>query len=95
MMYVLQEKIYDEFVEKTVSATSKRKVGDPFTDVDQGPQQNKRQFDKVLTYLESGKKDAKLLHGGNRIGDKGYFVESTIFSEVEDDMEIARDEISR
>eukprot|EP00484_Ammonia_sp_Unknown_P001432 CAMPEP_0197021440 /NCGR_PEP_ID=MMETSP1384-20130603/2320_1 /TAXON_ID=29189 /ORGANISM="Ammonia sp." /LENGTH=517 /DNA_ID=CAMNT_0042449267 /DNA_START=32 /DNA_END=1585 /DNA_ORIENTATION=+ len=88
------EKVYDEFVEKTLAATSKRKVGDPFGDVDQGPQQNRRQFDKVLDYLNKGKQGgAKVLHGGNRIGDKGYFVESTVFGDVKDDMEIAKDEI--
>ena len=86
--------MYDEFVEKTVAATQKRKVGDPFTEVDQGPQQNKRQFDKIMDYLEKGKKaGAKVLNGGNRIGDKGYYVESTIFGDVDDNMEIAKDEI--
>ena len=90
----MQEKVYDEFVEKTITETKKRKIGDPFTDVDQGPQQNKRQFDKILGYLDKGKEaGAKVLNGGNRIGDKGYFVESTIFGDVNDNMEIATDEI--
>jgi len=90
----VHEKVYDEFVEKTIAETKKRKIGDPFTDVDQGPQQNKRQFDKILGYLDKGKEaGAKVLNGGNRIGDKGYFVESTIFGDVDDNMEIATDEI--
>eukprot|EP00483_Globobulimina_turgida_P000357 UN00357 len=88
------EKVYDEFVEKTITETQKRKIGDPFTEVDQGPQQNRRQFEKVLSYLDQGKKDgAKLLNGGNQIGDEGYYVESTIFGDVQDDMSIAKDEI--
>eukprot|EP01084_Bolivina_argentea_P046027 84741_1 len=87
------ESVYDEFVEKTLSETQKRRIGDPFTDVDQGPQQNRRQFEKVLSYLDQGKKDAKLIAGGNRIGDKGYYVESTIFGDVKDDYSIAKDEI--
>ena len=88
------ERVYDEFVEKTVAATKKRKVGDPFTEVDQGPQQNKRQFEKVLSYLDKGKQEgATVLNGGNRIGDSGYYVESTIFGDVKDDMAIATDEI--
>merc|ERR1712157_475800 len=50
--------------------------------------------EKVLGYLEKGKKDgAKVLNGGNQIGDEGYYVESTIFGDVKDDMSIATDEI--
>merc|ERR1712083_1009826 len=90
----VHEAVYDEYVEKTVAETKKRKVGDPFTEVDQGPQQNKRQFGKVLEYLERGRKEgATLLHGGSQIGTDGYFVESTIFGDVEDHMDIAKDEI--
>ena len=66
-----------------MTETKKRKVGDPFTEVDQGPQQNKRQFEKVLSYLDKGKKEgATVLNGGNQIGDSGYYVESTIFGDV-------------
>merc|ERR1719295_783979 len=90
----VHEDVYDEFVEKTVSETKKRKVGDPFTEVDQGPQQNKRQFGKILDYLKKGQAEgATLLMGGNQIGTDGYFVESTIFGDVQDDMAIAQDEI--
>eukprot|EP01084_Bolivina_argentea_P051267 94311_1 len=88
------EKVYDEFVEKTVAETKKRKVGDGFTDVDQGPQQNRRQFEKVMSYVNQGKDaGAKVLTGGERIGDKGYYVQSTVFGDVKDDMSIATDEI--
>jgi aldehyde dehydrogenase (NAD+) len=51
-------------------------------------------MDKILGYVESGKKEgAKLLTGGNRHGKKGYFVEPTVFADVKDDMKIAREEI--
>merc|ERR1712013_261707 len=91
---MVQEKVYDEFVEKTVAETKKRTVGDPFGEVDQGPQQNARQLEKVLGYLEKGQSEgATLLHGGKRIGEDGYFVESTIFGDVTDEMAIATDEI--
>jgi len=47
-----------------------------------------------LNYIDSGKKDgAKLEYGGNRVGDKGYFIQPTIFSNVKDDMQIAREEV--
>jgi acyl-CoA reductase-like NAD-dependent aldehyde dehydrogenase len=47
-----------------------------------------------LDYIQSGKEDgAKLECGGERIGDKGYFIQPTIFSNVEDHMQIAREEV--
>ena len=53
------------------------------------------QFDKIMDLIESGKKEgAKLEIGGGRHGDKGYFVESTVFSNVTDDMRIAKEEVN-
>jgi aldehyde dehydrogenase (NAD+) len=90
----VHEKVYDQFMEKTVKATKSRKVGDPFTEVDQGPQQNEQQFKKVLELIESGKKSgADLVTGGGRIGNTGYYVQPTIFGNVNDNARIAREEI--
>lgn len=45
---------------------------------------DKKQFDKILSYIENGKREgANLLCGGNRHGEKGYFIQPTIFTEVE------------
>ena len=56
---------------------------------------NQQQVDKIMELIESGKKQgAKLECGGKRHGDKGYFVESTVFSDVKDDMRIAQEEVS-
>merc|ERR1712224_401948 len=61
---------------------------------DLGPQVDKIQFDKVLGYIESGKAEgAKVALGGGRQGDKGYFVQPTVFTEVKDEMKIAKEEI--
>jgi len=70
-------------------------VGNPFDKkTEQGPQVDKDQFDKVMSYIEIGKKDkAKLVAGGNRVGDKGYFIEPTVFADVQDNMRIAQEEI--
>merc|ERR1711968_394117 len=59
-----------------------------------GPQVDKIQFDKILGYIESGKTEgATVALGGDRLGDKGYFVQPTIFTDVKDDMKIAKEEI--
>jgi aldehyde dehydrogenase (NAD+) len=72
-----------------------RKVGDPFDPAtEQGPQVDKAQFDKIMHYVEAGKKEgAKCVTGGARVGDRGYFIEPTLFDDVKDSMSIAKDEI--
>ncbi|HEY7339150.1 MAG TPA: aldehyde dehydrogenase family protein [Bryobacteraceae bacterium] len=91
----VEEKIYDQFVEKSGARARKRTVGDPFDPTtEQGPQVDQTQMDKVLGYIESGRKEgAKLVCGGDRVGDRGYFVQPTVFADVQDDMKIAREEI--
>lgn len=92
-LYV-QDTIYDRFVEKSVEYAVKRRVGDPFTEVDQGPQVDSAQFTKIMGMIEAGKKEgAKLLAGGNRLGTQGYYVEPTVFADVKDSMTISREEI--
>jgi aldehyde dehydrogenase (NAD+) len=91
----VQEKIYKDFVEHSVERAKKRTVGDPFDpNNEQGPQIDCEQMDKILDLISSGKKEgAKLCTGGARVGDKGYFVQPTIFSDVKDNMRIAKEEI--
>ena len=91
----VQESIYDEFVKKSRERSLKRKVCDPLDpECEQGPQVDQDQFDKVMGLIACGKKEgAKLECGGNRVGDKGYFIEPTVFSNVQDDMRISQEEI--
>jgi aldehyde dehydrogenase (NAD+) len=91
----VEEKAYDQFVEKSVARAKARKVGDPFDEAsEQGPQVDDVQFEKVMSYIEAGKQDgASLLTGGNRVGNRGYFIEPTVFADVKDDMKIAKEEI--
>jgi aldehyde dehydrogenase (NAD+) len=91
----VEEKAYDEFVEKSVARAAKRTVGNPFDPAtEQGPQVDKDQFDKVMGYIQSGQSQgAKLVHGGGRVGDEGYFIQPTVFADVKDNMKIAEEEI--
>ncbi|XP_032794596.2 retinal dehydrogenase 1 [Daphnia magna] len=90
----VHESIYDQFVEKATELARKRKLGDPFGEVDQGPQVSELQFNRIMALIEAGKKEgAGLKVGGQRHGPEGYFIEPTVFVDVQDDMRIAKEEI--
>ncbi|XP_006894440.1 PREDICTED: retinal dehydrogenase 1-like [Elephantulus edwardii] len=91
----VEESIYDEFVRRSVERAKKYVLGNPLTPgVSQGPQIDKEQYDKIIDLIESGKKEgAKLECGGGPWGNKGYFIQPTVFSNVTDEMRIAKEEI--
>ncbi|KFX87885.1 hypothetical protein V495_08224 [Pseudogymnoascus sp. VKM F-4514 (FW-929)] len=91
----VQEGIYDKFIARFKERAEANKVGDPF-DVEtfQGPQVSKLQFDRIMGYIDAGKKaGATVTTGGGRHGDVGYFIQPTIFSDVTEDMTIVQEEI--
>jgi acyl-CoA reductase-like NAD-dependent aldehyde dehydrogenase len=96
---LLHEDIYDSVLEKIVTKVAKIKVGHPLDPAsNMGPINSKAQYDKVLSYIELGKKEgAKLLFGGTRpTGDcfkRGYWVEPTVFGEVDMSMRLAKEEV--
>lgn len=88
---LVHESIHDVFVDKFIQATKNMvKIGDPFDEETfQGPQINKSQFDKILSYIEIGKKEgAVVAHGGKRWGNKGYYIEPTVFINCNNQMRI-------
>jgi aldehyde dehydrogenase (NAD+) len=91
----VEEKVHRDFVQRLAEKAKQRKLGDPLDpNTEQGPQVSKEQMDKILGYVDLGQKQgAQLLCGGKRRGDKGFFVEPTIFDQVKDEMAIAKDEI--
>jgi acyl-CoA reductase-like NAD-dependent aldehyde dehydrogenase len=97
---VIHEKVYDQFVTKFVARTKALKVGDGLDEsVEMGPSVDEGQMTTVLDYIEIGKNEdkAKLLCGGNRLtsGDHahGWFVEPTVFGDVDPHMRIGQEEI--
>jgi aldehyde dehydrogenase (NAD+) len=91
----VEQSIKDRFVEALAAKAQARKIGSQLDEAtEQGPQVSQEQLDKILGYVELGQKEgAKLVTGGKRKGEKGFFVEPTIFDNVKDGMSIARDEI--
>nr|XP_060632894.1 mitochondrial 10-formyltetrahydrofolate dehydrogenase isoform X1 [Anolis sagrei ordinatus] len=90
----VEESIHDEFVRRVVEETSKMKIGDPLDrSTDHGPQNHKAHMEKLLEYCETGVKEgATLVYGGRQVCRPGFFMEPTIFTDVEDHMYIAREE---
>ncbi len=91
---IVLESKYDEFLEAVKKVHESFKYGNPWDEENRvGPVHSKAQFDQVVKYIELGKKEATLFLGGNYDSSKGYFVEPTVFIDVDNSMEIARNEI--
>ncbi|KAF8570304.1 hypothetical protein P879_01322 [Paragonimus westermani] len=92
----VEESVYEKFVEYSTELAKQRVVGDPFSPTtQQGPQVDETQFQTVMSYIESGKQEgARLCTGGGRVGSTGYFIQPTVFADVNDDMRIAKEEAS-
>ena len=91
----VEEKIYDEFVTRSAERAQERKIGDPLDmRTEQGPQVDQAQFDRIMSYVAIGVNEgARLVCGGERVFDRGYFIRPAVFADVADSMRIAREEI--
>jgi len=92
-LYV-EESVYDQVVEGVAEAARNIKVGnglDPETNM--GPLVSQEQFDRVTGYINSGRTDGANIIGGDRVGDKGYFVEPTMLTGTREDMKAVQEEI--
>ena len=91
----LEKSIHEEFVDKLSNKAASMRVGNPEdAGTQMGAQVSKEQFDKILGYIDIGKREgAKLVTGGERCGERGYFIRPTIFDAVDNNMKIAREEI--
>ncbi|KZZ92337.1 aldehyde dehydrogenase ALDH [Ascosphaera apis ARSEF 7405] len=95
---IVHDDIYDEFIKQFVEQVKTTKIGPQFeADSFHGPQVSKAQFDRILAYIEQGKKEsATLAYGGEDLSSKyngGYFITPTVFTDVTSDMKIYREEI--
>jgi betaine-aldehyde dehydrogenase len=93
---LVERPIYKKFVEAMAAKAKTIKLGPPLQrDTKMGPLVSQEQYDRVRSYLEIGKQEAKLASGGDRPKDlaRGYFVEPTIFYDVDNSARIAREEI--
>lgn len=96
--FLIQDSIYDQVVSSLIQKAEAVRCGDPFSSTShQGAQCNKTQFEKILNYIEIGKKEAELVAGGKvdttGKNQKGFFIRPTIFSDVGQECRIGREEI--
>lgn len=95
---IVQDDIYDKFKKNIATKMPSLSIGDgidPSTDV--GPLISEEQVERVMDYVETGKREARLVVGGNRLTkdvySKGHFVEPTLFEEVPTDSKLAQEEV--
>lgn len=91
----VQRPLYEKVLNALVERANSLKLGDGFNkDTEMGPLISKEQLDRVIGYVIKGEDEgAKILAGGKRAFDRGYFMQPTIFADATDDMTIAREEI--
>lgn len=92
---LVHESIYDEFLALFKKRAEQNKVGNPFDpETFQGPQVSQLQYDRIMGYITDGKNSgAKVITGGERHGDEGYYIQPTIFADVTENMAIVKEEI--
>ncbi|VXC03022.1 putative aldehyde dehydrogenase DhaS [Burkholderia sp. 8Y] len=92
---LVQRAVYDDVVERLAQRAQTIKLGDPSKrETNMGPLISAKQMKTVLDYVDIGKGEgASLVTGGRRAGERGYFVEPTVFANVEHEMRISQEEI--
>jgi 1-pyrroline-5-carboxylate dehydrogenase len=91
---VVHQDVYDIVLEKAVALTKTLKVGNP-EDVStyMGPVSHEASYNKVLSYIEIGKEEGRLMTGGEADDSKGYFIQPTIFADVDEKARLMQEEI--
>ncbi len=94
---LVERSVYDQVVERVRQRALSTKPGDPLDPTsDMGPIANHSEYTKVLSYMQVGRNDGARLVAGGKAADigtgKGYFVEPTVFADVNSEMTIAREE---
>ena len=91
---IVSEKIYDKFLEKLIPRVKQMKVGAPENPENyMGPVINKASMKSILDYIETGKKEGRLVTGGKQSGTEGYFIEPTVIADVPPKARIFQEEI--
>ena len=92
---IVDERIYDKFLDQLKSRVEKIKVGDPAENATMGAVINEGSMKTILSYIEQGKKDGRLITGGERASEagEGYFVRPTVIADIPPKSKLEQEEI--
>jgi 1-pyrroline-5-carboxylate dehydrogenase len=92
---IIEAPVYDAMIERILTRVAKLTVGDPAANHSIGPVVNKGALESMLRYVETGKREGRLLTGGNapQTDGSGYFLEPTVFADIAPDAALAQEEI--
>jgi 1-pyrroline-5-carboxylate dehydrogenase len=92
---IVDERIYDKFLEQLKARVEKITVGDPAENANMGAVINEGSMKTILDYIEQGKKDGRLLTGGNRVTEagEGYFLRPTVIADIPAKSKLEQEEI--
>jgi 1-pyrroline-5-carboxylate dehydrogenase len=91
---IVEASVYNEFLDKLQRRVGSITVGDPSDRANyMGPVVNEAALKSIMRYIEQGQTEGRLLTGGKRTGDGGYFIEPTVIADVAPDATIAQEEI--
>lgn len=91
---IIHQDVYDEVLEKVAAKTKELKVGSTYeSDIALGPVVDDKAYQKILEYIEIGKQEGRLVVGGGKAEGNGYYIQPTIFADVDPNARIAQEEI--
>jgi 1-pyrroline-5-carboxylate dehydrogenase len=92
---IIDQKIYDKFIERLRERVEQITVGDPIENPGMGPVVNESAMKSILSYIEIGKKEGRLITGGGPVKEagEGYYIQPTVFADVAPNARISQEEI--
>src|ERR1700758_5513767 len=92
---IIDEKIYDSFLDKLKARVEKITLGDPTQNPNMGPVVNEGSMKSILAYIEQGKKDGRLISGGERATEagEGYYIKPTVIADIQPKSKLEQEEI--
>src|ERR1700674_1695695 len=90
---IVDERVYDKFLEQLKVRVEKIQVGDPAENANMGAVINEGSMKTILGYIEQGKKDGRLITGGERAPGEGYFIQPTVIADVPPKSKLEQEEI--
>jgi len=91
---IIDEKIYDQFLAKLKARVEKIQLGDPVENAQMAAVISEDAMNTILSYIEHGKKDGRLLTGGARVpNNEGYFIQPTVFADIQPKSKLEQEEI--